>query len=96
MFLSLVHSTIKTKPEDKKNKTTTTNINATVLTVGCYYSVREAVGEQKSICERSFISAFFCARLVHFFFFFKAEQFSYIGFIEIAVNSQLGGLCLHV
>lgn len=31
-----------------------------------------------------------------FFFFFKAEQFSYIGFIEIAVNSQLGGLCLHV
>lgn len=42
----------------------TTNINATVLAVGCYYAVREGLGKKQSIHERSFVSACFCARTV--------------------------------
>lgn len=45
-----------------------------MLAVGCYYAVREALGEQQSICERSFVSAFFCASIVHCFVFFSLQH----------------------
>lgn len=93
VFLSLVCSAIKTKPEDKQKiqkKKNTTNINATVLAVGCYYAVREALVEHQSICERSFVSAFFCARIFLSFFFSSQQHCSPIwDGLVIAVNSLL-------
>lgn len=92
VFLSLVHSAIKTKPEDKikkrRRRNKKTNISATVFVFGFYYAEHEAVGEQQSICERSFVSALLCEDS-SFFFLVMALQFSSMGFIVIAANSPM-------
>lgn len=59
----------------KYREKNTTNINATVLTVGCCYALRKALVEQQSICERSFVRAVFI--------FFFTRQFSCLGCLLI-------------